>query len=224
MRINNTRPAKAPNPAGRQPRTVATASTIVSASTASTSEAKNAAVTAGPMWAQLPVTGCLRKPVLLFARSVGRYGPPLKLAVDHQYVVPEFNHSGNGLARQRRAEDRDEHEHRGESPPEEGLGESPAASAAQSNDAHRFASTDVPQNPWEQQLLAADSIVSLLRQAAMLRAGGAMNSGPTGSVIVSRRIRSISALAEASSRQPVTSSTGCSCSGCRAPHSAVVIP
>ena len=45
--------------------------------------------------------------------------------------------------------------------------------------------------------------------AAMLRAGGAMNSGPTGSVIVSRRIRSISALAGASSRQPVTSSTGC---------------
>ena len=41
------------------------------------------------------------------------------------------------------------------------------------------------------------------------RAGGAMNSGPTGSVMVSRRIRSISALVEASSRQPVTSSTGC---------------
>ena len=50
----------------------------------------------------------------------------------------------------------------------------------------------------------------LLRHAATLRAGGAMNSGPTGSVIVSRRIRSISALAAASSRQPVTSSTGCS--------------
>jgi hypothetical protein len=37
--------------------------------------------------------------------------------------------------------------------------------------------------------------------AAMLRAGGAMNSGPTGSEMVSRRIRSISALARSSSRQ-----------------------
>jgi fluoroacetyl-CoA thioesterase len=46
-----------------------------------------------------------------------------------------------------------------------------------------------------------------------LRAGGAMNSGPTGSVTVSRRICSISALADASSDQPVTSSTGCSWPG-----------
>ena len=41
----------------------------------------------------------------------------------------------------------------------------------------------------------------------------AMNSGPTGSVMVSRRIRSISVLAEASSDQPITSSTGCNWSG-----------
>jgi hypothetical protein len=54
--------------------------------------------------------------------------------------------------------------------------------------------------------------------------GGAMNSGPIGSVMVSRRIRSISALAEASSDQPITSSTGRNCSGCRAPHNAVVMP
>ena len=46
--------------------------------------------------------------------------------------------------------------------------------------------------------------------AAMLRAGGAMNSGPTGSLMVSSRIRSISALVEASSCQPVISSTGSS--------------
>src|SRR5205807_9866136 len=44
--------------------------------------------------------------------------------------------------------------------------------------------------------------------AATLRDGGAMNSGPTGLVMVSRRIRSISALAEGSSDHPVTSSTG----------------
>jgi hypothetical protein len=49
---------------------------------------------------------------------------------------------------------------------------------------------------------------TVLRHAAMLRDGGAMNSGPTGSVMVSLRIRLISALAEASSAQPVTSSTG----------------
>ena len=60
--------------------------------------------------------------------------------------------------------------------------------------------------------------------AAMLRAGGAMNSGPTGSLIVAARMRSISALAGASRRQPLTSSTGCSWPGWRAPHSAVVTP
>src|SRR6516165_8903098 len=40
----------------------------------------------------------------------------------------------------------------------------------------------------------------LVYAAAALRAGGAMNSGPTGSLIVASRMRSISALAEASSR------------------------
>src|SRR5258708_15582714 len=61
------------------------------------------------------------------------------------------------------------------------------------------------------------------RHAATLRAGGAMNSGPTGSVMVSRRIRSISAFAEASSDHPITSSTGRSRSAWRAPHNAVVM-
>src|SRR5215472_16937977 len=60
--------------------------------------------------------------------------------------------------------------------------------------------------------------------AAMLRAGGAMNSGPTGSLIVAARMRSISALARASRCQPLTSSTGSSWPGWRAPHSAVVMP
>src|ERR1700738_1216007 len=60
----------------------------------------------------------------------------------------------------------------------------------------------------------------LSRHAATLRDGGAMNSGPTGSVMVSRKIRSISALAEVSSDQPTTPSTGCSGGGWRAPHSA----
>src|SRR5262245_65287722 len=50
--------------------------------------------------------------------------------------------------------------------------------------------------------------LSLLIHAAMLRAGGAMNSGPTGSLIVALRMRSISALAAASRCQPLTSSTG----------------
>jgi hypothetical protein len=53
----------------------------------------------------------------------------------------------------------------------------------------------------------------LLGQAPTLRSGGAMNSGPTGSWMVSRRMRSISAMVEASSAQPVTSSTGCNWSG-----------
>jgi hypothetical protein len=63
----------------------------------------------------------------------------------------------------------------------------------------------------EQLLLGANflSWQSVQRHAATLRAGGAMNSGPTGSLMVSRRILSISALADASSDQPVTSSTGC---------------
>ena len=43
----------APSPAGFQPRTVATASTMVSASTASTSEARNAVAMAEPSWVRL---------------------------------------------------------------------------------------------------------------------------------------------------------------------------
>src|SRR5947209_18431746 len=53
MATNTARPASAPRPAGRQPRTVATASTIVSASTASTSEARKAATIAGQRTAKL---------------------------------------------------------------------------------------------------------------------------------------------------------------------------
>src|SRR2546421_676204 len=56
------------------------------------------------------------------------------------------------------------------------------------------------------------------------RDGGAMNSGPTGSVIRSRSTRSISALTSASSDQPLTSAAGASWLGWRAPHSAVVTP
>src|SRR3989441_6207491 len=46
-------PAAAPSPAGRQPRTVATARTIVSASMASTSDARNAAEMAGAAMVQV---------------------------------------------------------------------------------------------------------------------------------------------------------------------------
>src|SRR5713226_4858152 len=60
---------------------------------------------------------------------------------------------------------------------------------------------------------AVHAQLNLLRHAATRRAGGAMNSGPTGSLIVSRMIRSISPLARASSLQPITSSTGRSWSG-----------
>src|SRR5258708_14535516 len=45
------------------------------------------------------------------------------------------------------------------------------------------------------------------RHAATLRAGGAMNSGPTGAEIGWRRIQSISAFAEASSDPPLCSPT-----------------
>jgi hypothetical protein len=60
--------------------------------------------------------------------------------------------------------------------------------------------------------------------AAKARAGGAMNSGPTGSLMVAARMRSISAIAGASSHHPFTSSTGCSWAGWRAPHKALVMP
>ena len=45
-------------------------------------------------------------------------------------------------------------------------------------------------------------------QAATARVGGAMNSGPIGSLMLSRRIRLILALVEASTRQPAISSIG----------------
>src|SRR6266849_3346598 len=56
------------------------------------------------------------------------------------------------------------------------------------------------------------------------RAEGAMNSGPTGSVTISRRIPSIARFVSASSDQATTSSRGSSCSGLRAPHSAMETP
>src|SRR5436305_9828353 len=49
------RAAAVPNAAGRQPRKVATARTIVKASTTSTIEAKNAALTAGAAMDQLSI-------------------------------------------------------------------------------------------------------------------------------------------------------------------------
>jgi microcystin degradation protein MlrC len=45
---------------------------------------------------------------------------------------------------------------------------------------------------------------------AASRSGGAMNSGPTGLVIVSRRMRSISVIAAESMRQPMASRTAAS--------------
>ncbi len=50
-------------------------------------------------------------------------------------------------------------------------------------------------------------------RSVSLRAGGAMNSGPTGSVIVSYRMRLISFMSEASSDQPITSDAGSSWPG-----------
>ncbi len=54
-------PATAPSPAGRQPRTVPTASTIVSASTASTSELRNAAEMAGAATVQVIISPILAR-------------------------------------------------------------------------------------------------------------------------------------------------------------------
>jgi hypothetical protein len=56
-------------------------------------------------------------------------------------------------------------------------------------------------------LMEASLIRVTVVQAAR-RSGGAMNSGPTGSLIVSCRIWSISAIAGLSMRQPVTSAIG----------------
>src|SRR5262249_28245187 len=75
---------------------------------------------------------------------------------------------------------------------------------------------------YEGSVLRADRLpLSLLIHAATLRAGGAMNSGPTGSLIVAARMRSTSALAGASRCQPLTSSTGSSWPGEAAPPRAV---
>jgi Aminotransferase class I and II len=62
------------------------------------------------------------------------------------------------------------------------------------------------------------------KNATSRRGGGAMNSGPTGSVISSLKMRSISDFAAASSDQPNTSSMGSSWLGWRAPHNADVAP
>src|SRR5258706_5579923 len=56
------------------------------------------------------------------------------------------------------------------------------------------------------------------------RAGGAMNSGPTGSFTCNARMASIARIAEASSDHPSASSTAPSCPGLRAPHNAMVLP
>src|ERR1700704_572951 len=56
------------------------------------------------------------------------------------------------------------------------------------------------------------------------RCRGAMNSGPTGSVIVSLRMRSILARVAAPSDQPVPPSTASNWSGWRPPQSATLMP
>jgi hypothetical protein len=56
------------------------------------------------------------------------------------------------------------------------------------------------------------------------RVGGAMNSGPTGSVTDRRTSASMACFASASSDHPTTSSSGASCSGLRAPQSATCTP
>src|SRR6516164_7203840 len=55
---STARPAIVPSAAERQPRNVATASTIVKASTTSTSEARNAAITAGVAMDQVMIFLC----------------------------------------------------------------------------------------------------------------------------------------------------------------------
>ena len=79
-----------------------------------------------------------------------------------------------------------------------------------------FGST-TPMNPV---FMFFDSVV-LSRQA---RCRGAMNSGPTGSVIASLRMRSILARVAAPSYQPATPSAASIWSGWRAPQSATLMP
>src|SRR5580658_8090855 len=57
MTTRTANPAVAPSVAGRQPRTAATASTTVKASTTSTSEARNEAAIAGPALVQTIMRG-----------------------------------------------------------------------------------------------------------------------------------------------------------------------
>lgn len=66
--------------------------------------------------------------------------------------------------------------------------------------------------------------VHIYAVATICRAGGAMNSGPIGSLTLSRTIRQMAFSAAASSFQPSTLSTVCSCSGWRAPHKATLTP
>src|ERR1700730_18609287 len=77
MRASTARPAKAPSPAGRQPRTVATASTTVSASTASTNAAKKPPAIAGQTSAKLPVTPNFPSRDVSEYRSGSKYALPL---------------------------------------------------------------------------------------------------------------------------------------------------
>jgi hypothetical protein len=53
-------------------------------------------------------------------------------------------------------------------------------------------------------------VIPAAEAQAASRSGGAMNSGPTGLVIVSRRMRSISVIAAESMRQPMASRTAAS--------------
>jgi hypothetical protein len=62
LRANNARPPSVPSVAGRQPRTVPTASTMVSASTASTSELRNAVEMAGAAIVQFTIQSTFKVP------------------------------------------------------------------------------------------------------------------------------------------------------------------
>lgn len=69
--------------------------------------------------------------------------------------------------------------------------------------------------------LSSSTVLRATTQAASW-AGGAMNSGPTGLGMQSDTMLSIIFSAAASSFQPMTSATGSSCSGWRAPQSAML--
>ena len=84
MMERRTRPANAPIAAGRQPRTKVTASTIVSASTASTSELKNAVVTAGAAVVQEPCGRSLPQLWVFHRLSVGHPLYRIENLLSHQ--------------------------------------------------------------------------------------------------------------------------------------------